>query len=91
MRLFLTTSLLMLSILASAQPSVRVDSPDGSIGIRFRTVKGQLEYRITHKGKTLIEDSAISIVMDDTALGAEAKLGKVTRRKGSMIWTLGNS
>ena len=82
MRLFLTTSLLMLSILASAQPSVRVDSPDGSIGIRFRTVKGQLEYQITHKGKTLIEDSAISIVMDDTALGAEAKLGKVTRRKG---------
>lgn len=91
MRIFLTTSLLMLSILASAQPSVRVDSPDGSIGIRFRTVKGQLEYRITHKGKTLIEDSAISIVMDDTALGAEAKLGKVTRRKGSTIWTLGNS
>lgn len=88
MRLFLTTSLLMLSILASAQPSVRVDSPDGSIGIRFRTVKGQLEYQITHKGKTLIEDSAISIVMDDTALGAEAKLGKVTRRKGVEEYSL---
>ncbi len=56
-----------------AQSSYDLRSPDKRIEIRIRTAKG-VRYDVLLKGKVLLQDSALSINIDDKTFGAEANV-----------------
>lgn len=80
--------LMMLGLMTATGHSVRVESPDKSISIRFSTDKGRLKYSLSHHKQTLISDSPISIIIDDSELGSEARLGRESGGKGIEEYSL---
>src|SRR5437764_14648056 len=56
-----------------AQTSYDLRSPDKGIEIRIRTAKG-VRYDVLLEGNVLLQDSALSINIDDRTFGAEARV-----------------
>lgn len=88
MRAFATILMIAAGLTAAAAPRVGVESPDKSVSLRFSAENGRLVYSLKHKGRTLILNSQAGIIMDDTVLGSEVKLGKVSRGKGVEEYSL---
>src|SRR5258706_9853852 len=61
MRLFTTLLFLFSIIPAKAQRNIALSSPDGKIVFQFTSIRKELVYSITYKGKLLIEKSPVSL------------------------------
>lgn len=78
----IVSSLLPLFFLASsamADSSYRLRSPDGRIEVRVRT-GSRIAYSVLLKGKPLLEDSALSMRIDQTTLGIDPKVKTASER-----------
>src|SRR5215472_10382318 len=69
----LTSTLALCVSSAAAQSSYDLRSPDKRIEIRIRTANG-VRYDVLLKGKTLLQDSALSMNIDHKTFGTEAKV-----------------
>lgn len=69
----LVPQLLWFSIDAKAQSSPSVRSPDGRIEVRVGT-GDRLSYSVLLKGRTLLQDSTLSIRVDQQTLGLQPKI-----------------
>lgn len=67
---------LVIHAAAFAQSGAQVlNSPDGHLGIAFRTAEGQLVYEVSFQGKPLIEPSALRLdLKDQTPLGQNVRV-----------------
>ncbi len=89
MRRFLTLLLLAsFQAITSAQPKLKLESPEKDLGITFSAKGGCLEYSITYKKQTLVHNSRIGIITDHGTLGEGVKMGKGTREKGYEEYSL---
>ncbi|GHT41175.1 alpha-glucosidase [Planctomycetales bacterium] len=78
---------MLASIPLSAQETVRLSSPDGSIGFTFRLDETPV-YSVTFKEKVLVGDSPLTLEFDDGAFGKNLTLGKPVSRTGDESYDL---
>src|SRR6185312_202184 len=79
----LTIALLLISISSvSAANSVTLTSPDKNIVFRLDAGQNGLVYKVTYKGKVMIENSHLSISFKNGGeFGRNVKMGKPTFQK----------
>ncbi len=77
--LTLVGAFLVLATTASAQSSYDLRSPDNRVEIRIRTVPA-LRYDVLLKGRTLLQDSTLSLDVDHKTLGTEPKVRAAKKR-----------
>ena len=71
--------LLLFGVSARAQ-SATVDSPGKRVQIALDAAGGKLSYRVTVRGQSAVEPSALGLTVDGQNLGANALLGRPTTR-----------
>ena len=85
------TALLLfgVSLTTFAQQPIRVTSPDGQIVFSFRLTKTAPTYQVTFGGKTLVEESELTLTFRETGLfGPNLTVGKPTTRLIDEPYTL---
>ena len=71
-----------LAFAAHAQKTIKLASPDGDIVFNFRMVDKKPSYSIAFKGKTLVEESGLSLQIENGHFGNQVVLGKPVYRNG---------
>ena len=77
----LVIALFCVSAAVRAADDVTVASPDGHVQFHLSAGSGGLQYSVTFNQKSVIESSAIGIVVDRVNLASGAELGKVDSYK----------
>ncbi|MHC4676983.1 MAG: glycoside hydrolase family 97 N-terminal domain-containing protein, partial [Planctomycetota bacterium] len=74
--------MMSVSTVSIAADEINLVSPNGRIRAFVSTdTQGQLTYRVTHKGKAVIETSALGITVDGQNLGLKVKIGIPARQE----------
>ena len=71
-----TFSLLFLVSIAFAQNKIELNSPNGNISFSFKLENKTAIYSVSFKGKTIIDNSSLSFVIDDTLFQQNLNLKK---------------
>ncbi|MHC4204451.1 MAG: glycoside hydrolase family 97 protein [Planctomycetota bacterium] len=78
----LSVLIFSLSAISIAAEEVCLPGPNGLIKAFVSTdAQGQLVYRLTHKGNTVIETSALGVTVDGQTLGKKVKIKPPARRE----------
>jgi alpha-glucosidase len=83
-RTYVSLGILMMFLSAAsiAQDEVCLPSPNGQIkAFVFADTEGQLAYRLTHGGATVIETSALGVTVDGQTLGSKVKTKPPKRKR----------
>src|SRR5881227_817480 len=67
---------------ANAADDIKVASPGGGVQLHVSPRAPRLSYRVTLKGRPVIETSAAGIVVDGVDLCEGVRVGKVEMREG---------
>ncbi len=74
---------LVCPLLTFAQKSIRLASPDGNISFTFQLQNRKAIYNVAHKGKSIIDNSALSLSFDDGNFdGSTIQINKPIYREG---------
>jgi len=76
--------ILMMSVstVSIAADEISLVSPNGRLKAFVSTeAQGQLTYRVSHRGKTVIETSELGITVDGQSLGLKVKIGTPARKE----------
>jgi alpha-glucosidase len=74
--------LLPITFTANAQKKINLQSPNGNILFSFRMIEKKPLYSISFKGKTLVEESGLTLKIENENFEQEMMLGKPVFRNG---------
>ncbi len=64
------------SILALAEPVQPLTSPNGAVSFQLSSDGGELRYRVTFRGKPVVEASAIGLTLDSAPIAKGSRIGE---------------
>src|ERR1700752_3536081 len=78
----LCLAFLPITFTAEAQKKIKLQSPNGNIVFSFRMIDKKPSYSISFKGRTLVEESGLSLQIENENFEQEMMLGKPVFRNG---------
>ena len=86
-RIVILVGLVMNGVTKSNAGNVKVSSPDGTVTVAVGVKNHSPFYTVTYQGRTLVTPSHLGYQLDNGQLGANTKMGKVSRTSVDDTWT----